>query len=224
MHNSSPVVIDEPVRQHAGGGGPVGYPPEGFGRGPDPRPHRASNQKYRIGAWLAITAIVMMFVSITSMLVVRKATANDYGHTALPLIVYFNTAVLFASSITLERSRRAMRKLTNGGFGVSSFTAPLYVTFALGLLFVAGQLLAWHTLAGRGVYLATNPSSSSFYLLTGLHGLHLLGGVAILLYLVLRMARMSAARLRASMGAAALYWHFMGALWAYILFLFAVRL
>jgi cytochrome c oxidase subunit 3 len=99
----------------------------------------------------------------------------------------------------------------------------------LGFGFLASQLLAWRELVGQGIYLATNPHSSFFYLLTGLHGLHLLGGILGLSYLALRARRESGAafdvagaagnrarKRRASVDAIGLYWHFMDGLWVYL--------
>jgi len=83
-------------------------------------------------------------------------------------------------------------------------------------------LIAWRELASRGVYLATNPSSSFFYLLTGAHGLHLLGGIVALFYVALRARQLAPAK-RVVVEVTAVYWHFMDALWIYIVLLLAVR-
>jgi cytochrome c oxidase subunit 3 len=94
----------------------------------------------------------------------------------------------------------------------------------LGLLFVGSQLTAWRELAWRGVYLATNPSSSFFYLLTAAHGVHLLGGIIALLYLVVRAGRISLRpRQATALDVTAIYWHFMDGLWLYILLLLIAR-
>lgn len=105
-----------------------------------------------------------------------------------------------------------------------AFAQWLYATLVLGLAFIGGQLLAWRELVARGVYLSTNPSSSFFYLLTSAHGIHLLGGIGGLIYLVLRARRIvSAAKQRTIVEIAALYWHFMDGLWIYLLLLLTVR-
>ncbi len=192
---------------------------------------------YRTGMWMALAAIVMLFAAFTSALVVRKGMSNDWVPTALPHILYLNTLILLASSLTLELSRRSLAV----GF-VRQFEGWLYATAMLGMTFIAGQLIAWRELASRGVYLATNPSSSFFYLLTAAHGVHLLGGIAALLYLVFRARTFAGAtvaavsdrrrgsalgerRYRAGtiVGVTAIYWHFMDGLWIYILLLLMVR-
>jgi cytochrome c oxidase subunit III len=90
------------------------------------------------------------------------------------------------------------------------------------LLFVAGQYVAWSQLRAAGLYLATNPSSSFFYVLTVTHALHVLGGLGGLLY-VIRKLRKSSLR-RSTLNAAARYWHFMDLLWLYLLLLLWLKL
>jgi cytochrome c oxidase subunit III len=178
------------------------------------------SRAYRTGLWMGLAAIVMLFAAFTSALVVRKGMSTDWVSTTLPPVIYLNTFILLSSSLTLEISRRSLK----AGFGLR-FEGWLYATVVLGVAFVACQLLAWRQLASRGVYLATNPSSSFFYLLTAAHGVHLLGGVAALFYLAFRARRIVTAPSRpVSVDLAAIYWHFMDGLWVYILLLLVVRL
>jgi len=93
----------------------------------------------------------------------------------------------------------------------------LYITLLLGLLFVAGQYVAWRQLRSEGIYLATNPSSSFFYLLTVVHAIHVLGGLTGLTYVIRKLSKSTLRR--SQMVAAARYWHFMGILWVYLLLL-----
>jgi cytochrome c oxidase subunit III len=135
-------------------------------------------------------------------------------------VIYLNTLILLSSSLTLEISRRSLK----AGLG-GRFARWLYATVVLGVAFVACQLLVWRQLAARGVYLATNPSSSFFYLLTAAHGVHLLGGIVALFYLVFRARSIAAAPRRpVSVDLTTIYWHFMDGLWVYILLLLMVRL
>ncbi len=175
---------------------------------------------YRTGMWMALVAIVMLFAAFTSAMVVRRGISNDWVPTPLPHVLYLNTLVLLTSSLTLELSRRSLARCSGG-----RFARWLYVTAALGIAFVAGQLMAWRELASRGVYLATNPSSSFFYLLTAAHGVHLLGGIGALFYLVFQASKLAfAPRKNPVVDVAAIYWHFMDGLWIYILLLLTVRL
>jgi cytochrome c oxidase subunit III len=178
------------------------------------------SRAYRTGLWMGLAAIVMLFAAFTSALVVRKGMSTDWVSTTLPPVIYLNTFILLSSSLTLEISRRSLK----AGFGLR-FERWLYATVFLGVAFVACQLLAWRQLASQGVYLATNPSSSFFYLLTAAHGVHLLGGVAALFYLAFRARRIVTAPSRpVSVDLTAIYWHFMDGLWVYILLLLMVRL
>ena len=202
-----------PIRPVNLGGGQAGQLPR------EGRAWSVPAHTYQTGMLMALAAIVMMFAAFTSAMVVRKGLADDWVGTTLPRILYLNTLVLVASSVTLELSRRALSKRAKG------FSLWLYATQALGLAFLAGQLTAWQELAERGVYLSSNPSSSFFYLLTGAHGLHLLGGLAALGYAAAKAPRIAAGlKKRTAVDVAALYWHFMDGLWIYLLMLFVVRL
>jgi cytochrome c oxidase subunit 3 len=146
----------------------------------------------------------------------------------MPPLAVLNAAILLGSSVTLELGRRAMRH--------DSRMAGrwLFVTWSLGLAFVAGQLVVWRQLADAGLYLSNNAHSSFFYVLTAAHAAHLFGGILALSWLIwmpaARMAFTSGASFggpRASTavdrerwtGVIALYWHFMDGLWVYLLLL-----
>src|SRR5882724_2669367 len=108
--------------------------------------------------WVVLFAITMMFAAFTSALIVRKAS-QDWRTFTLPSILYFNTLLLIVSSITLEIARRRVASFMGGLKSQDESPARwLYITWFLGLLFVAGQCLAWLQLRAEGLYLATNPS------------------------------------------------------------------
>lgn len=179
----------------------------------------------RTGVWIGVAAITMMFGAFTSAMIVRQAEA-DWAHFRLPSILYFNTVLLMASSWTLERARARLAVVAGevGGPDAAPGKRWLAVTLALGLLFVAGQVVAWRQLAALGLFLATNPSSAFFYLLTALHGTHVLGGVAALIYVVRRVHAAGSERAFGALRAATVYWHFLTALWLYLLLLLTLRL
>jgi cytochrome c oxidase subunit III len=179
------------------------------------------------GIWVVLFATTMMFAALTSALFVRKGSSSpsgwDWQTFAVPSILYFNTLVLLASSATLEVSRRGLAT-SMGRMKSEPNRSPrwLYVTLFLGLLFVAGQCVAWLQLRSRGLYLATSPSSSFFYVLTVTHALHLIGGLAGLLYVIHKLRNSS---LRPDqLDAAARYWHFMSGIWLYLLLLLRMKL
>jgi cytochrome c oxidase subunit 3 len=173
--------------------------------------------------WVVLFAITMMFAAFTSALIVRKGSSLDWRSFKLPSILYLNTLLLIASSITLEVSRRRIAAFMGGLRNKAEGPARwLYVTLFLGLLFVVGQYVAWSQLRAEGLYLATNPSSSFFYVLTFTHALHVVGGLSGLLY-VIRKLNNSTLR-RSTLVATARYWHFMGGLWLYLLLLLWMKL
>ena len=175
------------------------------------------------GIWVALAAISMSFAALTSALVVRKGGAVDWRHFTLPSILYLNTLVLLASSVTLEIARRRIAAFMGGLTSrVASPARWLYITFFLGLLFVVGQYIAWHQLSAQGLFLATNPSSSFFYVFTAGHVLHLLGGLGGLGGDVL--GQVPAALELSTLDATSRYWHFMDVLWVYLLLLLWMKL
>jgi len=175
------------------------------------------------GIWVGLAAIIMAFAAFTSAMIVRQGSGNDWRHFSFPLILYFNTLVLLASSFTLEVSRRRFAAAAaDTAASAKSALGSLYATLALGCLFVAGQYTAWLQLRSQGLYLATAPSSSFFYVFTVLHALHILGGLAGVLLVITRLQRMTLRR--STLDAASQYWHFMDALWIYLLFLLWTRI
>jgi cytochrome c oxidase subunit 3 len=173
--------------------------------------------------WVVLAAIAMTFAAFTSALIVRQGSSLDWRHLILPRVLYFNTLVLLASSVTLEIARRRIAVFM-GGPKTFSLNPSLWldVTLVLGLVFVAGQYAAWLQLRSEGLYLATNPASSFFYLLTAVHALHVLGGLGGLTY-VLRKLHTVVLR-RSTLDTFSRYWHFMGILWVYLLLLISMKL
>ncbi len=175
------------------------------------------------GIWVVLASITMTFAALTSALIVRQGSALDWRHLDLPRILYLNTLVLFASSIALEVARRQVGAFMGGLRNqVASPARWLYITLFLGLLFVAGQYAAWLQLRSQGLFLATNPNSSFFYVLTALHALHVLGGLGGLIR-VIRRLHLSILR-KSTLDATSRYWHFMDVLWVYLLLLLWMKL
>jgi|SRR5580658_2850857 cytochrome c oxidase subunit 3 len=173
--------------------------------------------------WVVLFAITMMFAAFSSALIVSKGSTLAWRTFTLPSILYLNTLILLASSVTLEVARRRVATFMGGLKNqAESPTRWLYITLSLGLLFVAGQYAAWSKLRTEGLYLATNPSSSFFYVLTATHALHVLGGLGGLIYVIRKLSK-SALR-RSSLDATARYWHFMDVLWLYLLCLLWMKL
>lgn len=178
----------------------------------------------RSGIWVGIFAITMSFAAFTSALFVREGTA-DWGHLVLPSLLYVNTLVLLVSSGTFELARRS---LTAGRMiesdGAKKALTWLAITLVLGLSFCAGQYMVWQQLRAAGIYLATNPNSSFFYVLTVVHALHVLAGICALVYLIGRLMASHSTFRRSRFENTAIYWHFMGVLWLYLFLLCRVKL
>src|SRR5215211_899993 len=102
----------------------------------------------------------------------------------MPSILLVSTALIVGSSFTLEIARRKLKAALSG-----PYTKWLFLTVVLGLGFLVAQIFAWRQLAGQGIYLVSNPHSSFFYLLTGAHAVHLVGGLLGLSLLWLRSRR-----------------------------------
>jgi cytochrome c oxidase subunit 3 len=193
-----------------------------------------SERTYKLGMWVALVAILMFFVAFSSAYIVRQGFSDDWRPIPLPSILWLTTAMLVGSSVTLELARRSLK---NGLEGASN--RWLTLTTVLGLLFLLGQYLAWRQLSNAGIYISTNPHSSFFYMLTGAHGLHLMGGLIALLYLTLRAwrapgypvmefvdehrrSRSRTFRKELAVDLTAVYWHFMDVLWVYLFILLFV--
>ena len=214
------------------GGGDGGRPDPGS---PD---YGARLRRARLGLAVALTPIGMLFVAFTSAYIVRQGlptfdpstntVVHDWIPVRLPTLLFLvNTCVLLLSSVTIERARGQLARqvalepvhsIPGVSLGAERKFPWLALTIVLGLCFLAGQWLAWSDLAARGFYVATGPSSSFVYLLTGAHAVHLLGGILALLAagVSVLLNRPLASR-RIVVDVTAWYWHFMALLWIYIL-------
>lgn len=212
MPGNSVLEDIELIFENIGGRGGGNQPPADGGderrRGKQgPGPGGYAQRRYSVAMRLAIISIWMFFLGLATAFVVLRME-KAWVPIQLPSILVVNTVVLLASSVTIELARTKL-----AGLNVPGFRMLWLVTTALGVLFLAGQLIAWRQLIDEGVYIATNRASSFFYIFTGLHGLHLVGGVMALLYVVTRrferakIARATAAQI------VSYYWHFMDGLW-----------
>jgi cytochrome c oxidase subunit 3 len=193
-------------------------------------------RRARLGLLVALTPILMLFVSFTSAYVVRQGlptldprTNNlirDWIPVALPRLLLLNTFVLLVSSLSMELARRQLQSqvalATTSPAAADTLASRikmpwLGVTLVLGLAFLFGQWTAWQQLAANGFYVATTPSSSFVYLLTGAHAAHLLGGVlALIVAGIASLLHRSLKTRSIVVDVTAWYWHFMAVLWIYI--------
>jgi cytochrome c oxidase subunit 3 len=194
-------------------------------------------RRARLGLLVALTPVLMLFVSFTSAYVVRQGLptldprtatlVRDWIPVTLPKLLLINTGVLVLSSVFMELARRQIRgeaalasadSIPGVTLGGESKIPWLPMTLVLGIIFLFGQWMAWRQLAASGFYVATTPSSSFVYLLTGTHAVHLLGGVLALCGAgVASLLHLSLTRRTIVVDVTAWYWHFMAGLWVYIL-------
>jgi cytochrome c oxidase subunit III len=206
------TITDDVEIIDAGRGGGTEVPAGGDDDGESGGGSRGIPQRaYFTVIQLGMAGIVMFFMALTSSFLVRKGLGNDWVAFNFPRILWLNTLILLGSSFTIQVARRHLH-----GHQKVAFKRWWAITTALGALFLAGQLIAWRQLAAQGVFLVTNPSSSFFYVLTGAHGLHLLGGILALLYVSRRNWRRSRISQVTATDVASIYWHCMDGLWVFL--------
>jgi cytochrome c oxidase subunit 3 len=171
--------------------------------------------------WVVIAAIVMMFAALSSAYIILSV-GNDASRVAMPRMFFLSTGVILLSSFTIEAAKRSLKQGNR-----ARYLRWIITTLVLGLFFVAVQLMGWRELVAQGVYFASHPHSSFFYLFTGVHGVHLLGGIAGLSYLTIRARHTSRREVeggpnQTSTGLMSLYWHTMDALWIWLFLLLLI--
>lgn len=212
--------VELTIEDSRGDGGGGGRPPDGGDDGDDGdygkgwRREPPSPRRFSTGIAIGMVSILMFFMALASAFLVLHHSSHVWVAVQLPRILWVNTAVLIGSSFMLERARGRLSLGDDRGF-----RKLWLVTTVMGFLFVAGQLVAWRELTAQGVYIASNQSSSFFYIFTGAHGVHLLGGVAALLFVLLRNFEKSQLSVSLAADITSYYWHFMDGLW---IFLFAL--
>ncbi|MGB9465658.1 MAG: cytochrome c oxidase subunit 3 [Candidatus Acidiferrum sp.] len=215
MPGTSIVEDIEIIIEDIGGGGGKGPPAGGDDGGEGGKrsgPQVPSSRRYATAVVIAIVSIVMFFMAMASAFIYLRASSNRWVPLHLPWVIWVNTAVLLLSSGAMELARRRLALAD-----VRQFRKLWLAATTLGIFFLIGQLVAWRQFVLAGFYVATNQASSFFYIFTGLHGLHLLGGICALLYVSLR--KFESAKVSRSVAAEVVsyYWHFMDGLWIFLL-------
>lgn len=182
---------------------------------PPTLPQRPRVPKLKRAVWLAMVAMSVFFLVLTYADLERHGLAGYSSAWLTPplaAILSANTAVLVASSLALRRARQYLR--------LHRMRATLRWTataFALGLGFLAGQAIAWRSLFAAGVYVAAQPNSAFFYLITAAHAAHLVVALALLGWVLTRAWR---GRLQPDrpllMDLTSILWHFLDATWVYL--------
>jgi cytochrome c oxidase subunit 3 len=215
---SIPVLEEDKITIGDIGGGGGSEPPGGGDDGGESndgkrgRSGAPSPRRYYTGIALGMVSILMFFMALASAYLIQRSSSGHWVPVHLPAILWLNTLMLLASSGTMEQARK---RLSLGD--LSGFHTFWMVTTGLGLAFLAGQLVAWRLLVAQGIYVATNLGSSFFYIFTALHGVHLLGGIAALIYVYRRDFETANISLSIAAEVTSFYWHFMDGLWVLLL-------
>ncbi len=187
--NVKPWVEQRPLANDHGGDG-LALPPVKVG----------------LGVFLAV-ATSLFALSISAYLMRREGA--DWHPLAQPMVLWFNTAMLILGSVFFQRARSAAQSGQIGGVRVGLLAGGVF-TF----VFLGGQLMAWQQLNAAGYYLTTNPANAFFYLLTALHGLHLMGGLWVWAKTTVKVQRGAAVHeVRLSVELCTVYWHFLLVVW-----------
>jgi cytochrome c oxidase subunit 3 len=171
-------------------------------------------QPKKFALWLFIVTVIMIFAALTSAYIVRQAEGNWLVFD-LPDLFLVTTGIILASSGTMHWAYLSVKR-----DNLESAKVAIAITTILGVSFLVGQYMAWGELVKNNIYLVGNPSGSFVYVISGLHGLHIIGGVVFLIVVLVSVFQIkihSKNLLRIEM--CATYWHFLGGLWLY-LFLF----
>ncbi len=165
----------------------------------------------KFGLWLFMVTVVMIFASLTSAYIVRQAEGN-WVVFDLPVSLWITSGIILLSSITMHWAYLAAKKdeLEKTKLGV-------VITSILGVAFLVGQVMAWGDLVENSVFFVGNPSGSFLYVLTGLHGLHLVSGIIFLLIVLISTFKYKVHSKNINqMQMCVTYWHFLGGLWIYL--------
>ncbi len=179
--------------------------------------------------YLGIASMIMAFAALTSAYIVKRADVNTWLSFKLPDVFYLSTLVIVLSSVTMTIAKRAFIS-----YNFSRYRLFLGLTFFFGILFVAFQYSGWMWLNDRGVYLATNPSSSFLFVITGFHVVHLVAGIVALLITYVRSLRANydlpnlmkdesgEMERTVKLRMISTYWHFVDILWIYLFIFFLI--
>ena len=165
----------------------------------------------KFAMWLFLASVGMLFAAFTSAYIVRQAEGN-WVYFELPRLFYYTTFIILLSSVTMQWAYGSAKK-----DNLDRVKLLVAMTSILGLVFLAGQVLAWGELVRMSVYLVGNPSGSFLYVLTGLHGLHLVSAIIFLLVVLNSTWNYKVhSKNLAQMEMCTTYWHFLSGLWLYL--------
>jgi len=203
--------------------GPNGKKPGGNGfhggDGNGGKKRRFSPWGYRLTMWMVLAAIVMMFGALSAAYVM--VSEEQPTPVRMPRMFFVSTGLILVSSVTFQRAKRSLQQDR-----ARAYLRWLLATLGLGCAFLASQLIGWRELARAGVYFSGHPRSTFFYLATALHGGHLLGGIGLVFYLVIRRLRplwpLNTEKNTTWTKVVGLYWHAMDGIWIWLFVLLLI--
>lgn len=165
----------------------------------------------KFGLWLFMITVVMIFASLTSAYIVRQAEGN-WVVFELPMEMWVTSAIILISSISMQMAYVAAKK-----DALDRVKLLVTITSVLGVAFLIGQFFVWGALVDQNIFLVGNPSGSFLYILSGLHGLHLVSGIIFLIIVLISTFKYRVhSKNLAQIQMCATYWHFLGGLWIYL--------
>lgn len=199
--------------KHADGAGDGGWSP---GEGPDHHTHAPDRSRTaRVGLGVFLGVVTSLFLLFLLAFIIRSQVSDwrpltdPLAPLAHPWMLWVNTALLALGSACLQGAKVAIERGQ-----ASAATLAFLLGGAFAIAFLGGQLWVWQQFAAWGYEVAGNPANSFFFLLTGLHGLHLAGGLVAWAVVAQRLLRHGPGeRARTAMGLCAFYWHYLLGLW-----------
>lgn len=165
----------------------------------------------KFGLWLFMITVVMIFASLTSAYIVRQAEGN-WVVFELPMEMWITSAIIAISSISMQMAYFAAKK-----DNLERVKLLVTITSILGVAFLIGQFFVWGALVDQNIFLVGNPSGSFLYILSGLHGLHLVSGIIFLIIVLISTFKYKVhSKNLLQIQMCATYWHFLGVLWIYL--------
>ncbi|MCC9138290.1 heme-copper oxidase subunit III [Pontibacter silvestris] len=168
----------------------------------------------KFSLWLIIISIIMMFAAFTSAYIVRREEGN-WLEFDLPSILLINTVVIVLSSVTMQLAHNSAKSNN-----LQTLKLMLLLTLGLGIAFLVGQWYGWSELVHNNVYFGgstSNPAGSFLYVLTGVHGFHIITGlIFVLIVLMSSMKYKVHSKNMLRIQLCTIYWHFLGGLWLYL--------
>jgi cytochrome c oxidase subunit 3 len=162
--------------------------------------------------WVGIGSIIMMFAGLTSAYIVKRNQAGWVGY-ELPQAFWYSTALIIASSITLQLSSKSFKERA-----MAKYRKLMALTLVLGVLFVLTQIIGFSSFWKAGMTLQANVSFSFLYVIVGLHAIHVIGGMVALVIMSLKaFSKKSRSYSIVPVDIMCTYWHFVDILWIYLL-------